>query len=361
MKKINIAIIFGGRSAEHEVSIQSAKNIIKALDKNKYNPVLIGIDKNGHWYSDKGAKILLANAKPLPKFAAFSKDEIVLVPQNKNKMIKLHEPSATKHIDVAFPILHGPFGEDGTIQGLLKLAGVPFVGASVLGSAIGMDKEITKRLLKEAGIPICKFIALTGDDSLKISSIIKILGLPLFVKPANLGSSVGISKVKNKKELLKAIILAFQYDNKILMEESIVGREIECAVLGNEQPIASVPGEIIVKDGFYSYEAKYLDEHGAILKIPAKLPPLVAKKIQKLAIKTFRALACEGMARVDFFLKKNGEILVNEINTIPGFTSISIYPKLFEKSGINYSHLIDKLIKLALERFNKEKRLKISR
>lgn len=361
MKKINIAIIFGGKSAEHEVSIQSAKNIIKALDKNKYNPVLIGIDKNGRWYSKKGADALLINAKILPKFNYLNHCEVFLPPANNGKLVQSCRPSNTQQIDVAFPILHGPFGEDGTIQGLLKLADIPFVGAGVLGSAIGMDKEITKRLLKEAGIVTCKFIALTRTDSLKMSSIIKILGLPLFVKPANLGSSVGISKVKNEKELLKAIKLAFQYDNKILIEECVFGREIECAVLGNERPIASIPGEISVIDEFYSYEAKYLNEHGAILKIPAKLSPTAAKKIQKLAINTFRALGCEGMARVDFFFKKNGEILVNEINTIPGFTSISMYPKLFEKSGLNYSKLIDKLIQLAIERFNKEKRLKTSR
>lgn len=322
-RKIKIAILCGGKSAEHEVSLQSAKHVIEAIDKKKYEIIPVRVDKQGRW-------------RP---------NEAVL-----------------KKVDAVFPVLHGPFGEDGTVQGLLKLANIPFVGAGVLGSAVGMDKDAMKRLLRDAGIPIAEFLAFSRPaiNQINFKKIKNRLGLPFFVKPANLGSSVGISKVCNESEFRRAVKDAFQYDDKILIEERINGREIECSVLGNEKPVASVPGEIIPHYEFYSYEAKYLDENGAALEIPAKLPATTIKKIQNLAVKTFQTLCCEGMGRVDFFLKDNGEIIVNEINTIPGFTKISMYPKLWEASGISYSKLVDKLIQLALERFRREQKLKTS-
>lgn len=344
--KIKVGILFGGKSAEHEVSLQSAKNVVDAIDKKKYEPILIGINKQGKWLL--GDKL---NA---------SSESVALVPQSSGKISNLTNLKSGASIDVVFPILHGPFGEDGTVQGLLKLANVPFVGAGVLGSAVGMDKDVMKRLLHEAKIPIANFLAVKQRELPDFVRVRSALGLPFFVKPANLGSSVGVSKVKDEKEFEKAVKEAFTYDTKILIEEFVAGREIECAVLGNDDPIASVPGEVIPKHEFYSYEAKYIDEQGAAVEIPAKLSEDVIKKIQSLAVKTFQTLSCEGLGRVDFFLKKNGEILVNEINTIPGFTAISMYPKMWEASGISYTELIDRLIQLALERFEKEQKLKTS-
>jgi D-alanine-D-alanine ligase len=264
---------------------------------------------------------------------------------------------------VVFPVLHGPFGEDGTVQGLLKLANIAFVGAGVLGSAIGMDKDVMKRLLRDAGIPVVRFMVANrySSNGIDFDDVRDQLGLPLFVKPANLGSSVGIHKVNDRDEFERAVRDALNYDNKILIEECIKGREIECSVLGNDNPIASVPGEILPRHEFYSYEAKYLDENGAVLEIPAKLPAETSERIRQLATKTFTVLCCEGMARVDFFLRNDEEIIVNEINTIPGFTRISMYPKLWEATGISYSDLIDRLIQLAIERFAGEKRLKTDR
>jgi len=259
-----------------------------------------------------------------------------------------------KNVDVVFPILHGPFGEDGTMQGLLKLANIPFVGAGVLGSAIGMDKDVMKRLLRDAGISVAQFLTLRRQDTPDYNDVTKELGLPLFVKPANMGSSVGVSKVNNEADFIDAVKEAFKYDNKILIEENILGHEIECSVLGNESPIVSVPGEVIPRHEFYSYEAKYVDENGAGLEIPAKLSDEETDKIKSIALKTFKVLECEGFGHVDCFLTKEGKVYVNEINTIPGFTSISMYPKLWEASGISYSELIDKLIQLAIDRFQKE-------
>ena len=358
-KKIKVGIIFGGKSAEHEVSLRSAKNVIEAIDKDKYDPILIGIDKKGKWLLGGDSKFLLnsGNSK-LIKLNSRTSQNIALIPQGGGRIVGLGTHQSDKSIDVAFPILHGPFGEDGTMQGLLKLANIPFVGASVLGSAVGMDKDVMKRLLRDAEIPIGKFLTIKEKNIPTYEEVIQNLGLPFFVKPANMGSSVGVDKVSKKKDFDKAVREAFKYDRKILIEENIAGREIECSVLGNDDPIASVPGEVISDHDFYSYEAKYIDEHGAVLKIPAKLSTGIVKKVQALAIKTFKTLACEGLGRVDFFLKKNGDVLVNEINTIPGFTSISMYPKLWEASGISYTELIDRLIQLALERFEKEQKLK---
>lgn len=361
--KIRVAIIFGGKSAEHEISIISAKNVIDAIDKEKYEPIPIGIDKDGTWYLNEQSKFILESSNP--KLAKINKADVkvALVPtDNSNELVGISDNKHKGKIDVAFPILHGTYGEDGSIQGLLRMANIPYVGADVLGSAVGMDKDVLKRLLRDAGIPTPKF-EVFNKESIKDTSFDKLakkLGKRMFVKPANLGSSVGISEVDDKGEFKKAIENAFNYDKKIIIEEAITGREIECSVLGNEKPMASLPGEIVVSSGFYSYEIKYLDEEAAKLEVPAKLPEETVKKIQEYAVKAFETLCCSGMARVDFFLRDNNEILVNEINTIPGFTKISMYPKLWEASGIPYTELIDRLIQLAIERFNKEQKLKTS-
>ncbi len=314
-KKLKIGVLFGGKSAEHDVSLVSAKNVIKALDKAKYVVTPIKINRDGKF-----------NFEIVKKF------------------------------DVIFPVLHGPFGEDGSMQGLLKLAEVPFVGPGVLGSALGMDKDVMKKILKEAGIPIGKFITVRKGEKIDFKKVKKTLGLPLFIKPANMGSSVGISKVRDEAGFDRALTEAFKYDTKIVVEENISGREIECAVLGNEHPMASVLGEIIPGGEFYSYEAKYVDDTKTVTNV--RLDPKVMKNIQELAIRVFVALNCEGMGRVDFFLKKNGQVLVNEINTIPGFTGISMYPKLWEASGLSQVKLLDRLIDLAIMRFEREKKLK---
>jgi len=359
-KKLKIGVLFGGKSAEHEVSLISAKNVIEAFDKNKYEVVPIGISKEGRWLLSNTSNYLLNSNNPkLIKLNNLSR-EVALYAQGEGALISIGGGlETTGKFDVIFPVLHGPFGEDGSMQGLLKLAGIPFVGPGVLGSAVGMDKDVMKRLFREAGIPIGKFVAIKSNEKFNFTEIKKKLGLPLFIKPANMGSSVGINKVQNENEFKKAIKEAFKFDIKIVVEEFIKGREIECAVLGNEKPMASIPGEIIANQEFYSYDAKYIDE-GSVAEIPAKLDKKTIKKIQELAVKVFQVLGCEGMGRVDFFLKDNGEVIVNEINTIPGFTSISMYPKLWEASGLPLPKLLDKLIELAIERFKKEQKLKTS-
>ncbi|HBV01280.1 MAG TPA: D-alanine--D-alanine ligase [Candidatus Taylorbacteria bacterium] len=359
-RKIRVGIIFGGKSTEHEVSLQSAKNVIAALDKEKYEPVMIGIDKTGRWFRSSRANYLLHSENP--KLIALNKkvaQGMVLIPGEERQLMVLSGGEVNQALDVVFPILHGPLGEDGTMQGLLKLIDIPFVGPGVLGSAIGMDKDVQKRILRDAGIPIAKFLTIREQDkdTVSFTRVKKQLGLPLFIKPANAGSSVGVTKVKKEADFQTAIEDAFRYDSKILIEEGIDGREIECAILGNEDPIASVLGEIKPNHEFYSYEAKYIDENGAVSEIPAKLPKVVIKKVQETAVASFKALECEGMARVDSFLTKDGRVLVNEINTIPGFTKISMYPKLWEASGIAYPKLIDTLITLALARAKREKRI----
>jgi D-alanine-D-alanine ligase len=363
-RKIRVGILFGGRSAEHEVSLQSAKNIIDAIDTNKYEVVLIGIDKKGQWHlHDESRFLLSATQTELPDLAG-SGENLALVPgKQSEQVVALSGQERLGSLDVVFPVLHGPFGEDGTVQGLLKLANIASVGAGVLGSAVGMDKDVMKRLLRDAGIPVARFIVANrySREEIAFDYARGQLGLPLFIKPANLGSSVGIHKVKDRQGFEAALDDAFNYDNKILIEECIDSREIECSVLGNDNPIASVPGEILPRHEFYSYEAKYLDENGAVLEIPAKLPLEISERIRQLAIKTFSVLCCAGMARVDFFLRNGREIIVNELNTIPGFTRISMYPKLWEATGTSYSELIDKLIELAIERFEREKRLKTDR
>jgi D-alanine-D-alanine ligase len=360
--KIRIALLFGGKSAEHEVSLRSAKNIYEAIDKNKYEITLIGVDRDGKWYLND-AQVLLDDSAPALTKLNSSNTKLSLIPGDDSpKIVDLNNKQSLEKIDVVFPVMHGPFGEDGTIQGLLKLAGIPFVGAGVLGSAICMDKDVMKRLLRDAGIPVAKFLSFKNNqkNAWTFDNISKLLDNPFFVKPANLGSSVGIHKINNKSEYDKFVDDAFQFDTKLIFEETIIGREIECSVLGNDNPIASIPGEVIAQHDFYDYEAKYIDDKGALLRIPAKLSQDVINRIQKLAIKTFQTLSCNGMARVDFFLKENGEILVNELNSIPGFTKISMYPKLWEASGISYTELIDRLIKLAIEKFEQESKLKTS-
>jgi len=369
-KKIRVGILFGGKSAEHEVSLQSAKNVYDAIDREKYEPVLIGIDKSGRWLlSDNESRFLLNADNPRLIRLNASSDEVALVPQSRGAIANLSEMKSDNFIDVVFPILHGPFGEDGTVQGLLKLADIPFVGAGVLASAAGMDKDVMKRLFRDAGLPIGKFRSLRFSEKIPpFREICAELGTPVFIKPANMGSSVGVSKVRNETEYHAALESAFEYDTKVLIEEFVPGRELECSVLGSAFDTshkggkieASVPGEVKSHHEFYSYDAKYIDENGAALIIPADIPGETAERIRELAIKVFETICCEGLARVDFFMKDDGAILVNEINTMPGFTRISMYPKLWEASGISYTQLIDRLIQLALVRFEKEKELKTS-
>ena len=362
--KIRVGVLCGGKSAEHEVSLQSAKNIVEAIDKEKYEVVLIGIDKMGQWFLNDASQLFLeAAGSGFPAIARGEKARgVTLVQQDSGvgQLVRASDQQPLGPVDVMFPVLHGPFGEDGTVQGLLKLANIPFVGAGVLGSAVGMDKDVMKRLLRDAGIPGPRFVAVARSGTVDFDKAAAHLGLPFFVKPANLGSSVGVSRVNGRGDFTGAMEDAFRYDSKVLIEEFVEGREIECSVLGNEDPIASVPGEVIPQHEFYSYEAKYLDENGAVLKVPAELSEATVREVQKLAVEAFRVLCCEGMARADFFLREDDEVLVNEINTIPGFTRISMYPKLWEASGISPSELVDRLIELALERFEREQKLKTS-
>ena len=355
--KLRVALLFGGKSAEHEISLISARNIYRAMDRKKYEVIAVAIDKRGRWHVDENARLLRGDA-PAVAFKHASQNIASIQPGGGAPVLRSSGARGSA-VDVVFPVVHGPFGEDGTVQGLLKLAGVPFVGAGVLGSAVGMDKDVMKRLLRDAKIPLAKFLVFQRADrrSIHFGAVSKSLGLPLFVKPANLGSSVGISKVARRSEFAAAVKNAFRYDSKIIIEEGIAGREIECSVLGNERPVASLPGEIVVQHEFYSYDAKYLDQTGARLEIPAKLPKTIVNKIQSTAVQAYRTLCCEGMARVDFFLRPSGQVLVNEINTIPGFTTISMYPKMWEASGLSYSRLIDRLIALALERARRENKL----
>ncbi len=360
MVKLKIGLIFGGKSGEHEVSLISAHSIYNALNKKKYDIKLIGIDKKGNWHlghprnfwmNPGDAKIIKLNLDA-PEITAINKNKRIY-------LINLRNGKNIAEIDIFFPITHGTFGEDGCLQGLLELLGVAYVGPGVLASAAGMDKDLMKRLLQEKGLNTARYLVFKNREKCVLSKIASKLGWPVFVKPANLGSSVGISRARNAQELKKAVKTAFEYDNKIIIEEAIKGREIECSVLGNDSPIASLPGEIKLKPGhFYSYHAKYIDEFIATPTPRADLLKSQIKKIQETAIKVFKALNCEGMGRVDFFLTPKGKLYVNEINTLPGFTSISMYPKMFERSGIPYPELLDKLIQLGLERQKRNSKLK---
>jgi len=360
MQKRNFLIICGGQSAEHEVSLQSTKNVISAVNTDKYNIVLVGIDKGGKWNRYKPDTFLSNPDNPKEIALNNPGEQVALISENKQGYLVTANKKGEKiKIDIAFPVLHGSYGEDGAIQGLMKMSNISFIGCDILGSAVCMDKEITKQLLQASGIPVARALVyrLKEKEIIDFDTVSKKIGLPLFVKPANLGSSVGITKVKNREEFYKAIEEAFSYDIKIMIEEFVKGREIECAVLGNENPKASVPGEIIPKKDFYSYSAKYVDKEGADLKAPAELDESIVKNVQKLAVKSFKALCCKGMARVDFFLTDKGQLLVNELNTIPGFTQISMYPRLWELSGIFYPELIEQLIELAIEKFNNENKI----
>jgi D-alanine-D-alanine ligase len=362
-KKIRLGILFGGRSGEHDISLLSAASVIKALDPEKYEVLPIGITREGRWRIGSGALQLLPEVLESGELVAPSVDPTgpKLLPMRAS----VPDRSLTPEVDVIFPVLHGTFGEDGTVQGLLELADLPYVGAGVLGSAVGMDKDVMKRLFREAGLPIVPWqLVLRSEWETNPTAVRRRieakLRYPLFVKPANLGSSVGISKVHHCVELPDAMNLAAKYDRKILVEKGIDAREIECSVLGNDRPEASIPGEVVPVNEFYDYEAKYLKE-GSELRIPAPLTPPQTKRVRDLAIRAFQAVEGAGMARVDFLVeRKRGTVYVNEVNTIPGFTSISMYPKLWEASGVPYSELLDRLVALAIERHREKTRTRFT-
>lgn len=361
-KKLRVALIFGGKSSEHEVSVASATSIYNALDKSRYEVTLIGIDRSGRWVLTAVQDLLAAKKNPMMFDLDHQSETVSLVPYESNSpLISMKQSSLTPipegGFDVLFSIVHGTQGEDGCLQGLCELSQMAYVGSGVLGSAIGMDKDVARRLLMAAGIPVVPTLVVKNSEFKRNFSAIaekvkKEFSLPVFVKPANAGSSVGVAKVKEWDQLEQAMREAFAFDTKILIEKAVAARELEVAILGNESPRASIVGEIVPTHEFYSYEAKYLDENGAHLKIPAdNLSQELTQQIQKLAIEAFQVLECAGLARVDFFLdRKTNELFLNEINTLPGFTKISMYPKLWEASGVGYSQLLDELIRLALER-----------
>jgi D-alanine-D-alanine ligase len=336
-RRIRVAVLLGGRSSEHDISLASARSVLEALDPERYETVTVEIGRDGRWELGTGDSGARSAAETLP------------VPTAK-------VPATLGEVDVVFPVLHGPFGEDGTVQGLLELAGVPYVGAGVLGSALAMDKDVFKAVMRDRGIPVTRNITLRQGQGPENP-----FGFPVFVKPARLGSSVGISKAHDDEELAAAVALAFEHDEKVLVEEFVNGVEVECGVLGNERPEASLPGEI-VSHGFsgadwYDYSAKY-DEGGMDLVVPPRLEQETIERVQELAVRAFVAGECEGMARVDFFVTPDGKVLVNELNTIPGFTATSVYAALFEASGVPYPELVDRLVQLALERQERRSRLR---
>ncbi len=385
MVKTKVGVLFGGRSGEHEVSLLSAASVLKAIDKNKYDVVPIGITKQGRWLTSHHAERLLRGAGvhdeqahlragdpgATAAAAVLSRGDSVIVPpvpetQGLVPFESARTGDSAIHVDVIFPVLHGTFGEDGTIQGLFELADIPYVGSGVLGSAAGMDKDVMKKLFAAAGLPIVKHVtilrSLWEKDRKRVTKEVEQkLKYPVFVKPANLGSSVGISKVRERKELGPAMEEAARYDRKIVIEEGVGGhkrkaRELECSVLGNNEPEASIVGEIVPAAEFYDYNAKYIDE-GSQLLIPAKISKRLMKQIQEMAVKAFQSVDCSGLARVDFLMDpKTEKIYLNEVNTMPGFTSISMYPKLWAASGLDYPALIDKLIQLAFDRYQEKKK-----
>jgi D-alanine-D-alanine ligase len=350
----SILVLCGGKSPEHEISIRSAKNILGAIDRKKYEITLVGIDRAGSWRlideNELGSSVEIGMGK-----------ELSFVPgRTKGQIIKTANQEAISQPDAVFLILHGPHGEDGTVQGLLRVLDLPFVGPDVLASAVAMDKEFAKRLMKEAGINVASGIVceINQQDDIEFEDVEEVLGMPVFVKPANMGSSVGVHKVTSAIELQAAVADAFLFDRKIIIEEMIYGRELECAVLGNENPKVSRVGEVVT-DAEYSYEAKYISETAAKIQIPAEVSTEELKELRATAKLAYRALGCEGMSRVDMFLTPNGEIYVNEINTIPGFTSISMYPKLWEVEGLSYPELIEELINYSIERHEAQMKLKL--
>ena len=351
-----IAVLFGGRSAEHDVSLLSASNVVKAIDASKYEIVPIGINRAGKWFL-----LALDSDGRLPKSIPDRGVEVSLVPGGKGRLVAISEDGAASEIppvDILFPVLHGLFGEDGSVQGLAEVAGLPFVGCGVLGSAVAMDKDIAKRLLREAGLPVARSMTVRADENPTFETASKALGSPVFVKPARQGSSVGVSKAGDADAFRTALADALLHDSKVLVEEFVEGREIEFGVLENPDGglFVSVPGEIspAASHGFYTYEAKYIDAHGAALRVPADVSVATMRQLQDMALRAFKALGCEGMARVDFFLRADGSALLNEVNTIPGFTNISMYPKVLGASGVPYHKLVDRLIDHALERARRQ-------
>ncbi|HEU5239170.1 MAG TPA: D-alanine--D-alanine ligase family protein [Pyrinomonadaceae bacterium] len=368
-KKLRIGVIFGGRSGEHEVSIRSARSVIEAIDKSKYEVVPIAITKEGNWLGPAAAtkffptetQRLLADQRQ----SSADTNVTILGDPSRSGLVKLDAGAgAPERLDVVFPVLHGTFGEDGTLQGLLEMAAIPFVGCGTLASACGMDKITMKALFKDAGLPICRHNWLLrsdwdNDKNTVIRKIVREIGFPCFVKPANLGSSVGVSKATDKKSLTKAIELAARYDRKIMVEEEIVGREIECAVIGNDEPRASLPGEYVIHEEsarFLDYTEKYSSTGHVEFIVPAKIPKSAVRKIQKMAVTAYKAIDASGLSRVDFFLKPEGEVLVNEINTLPGLTDVSGFPKMWEATGVPFPRVIDQLLEMALERHRERAR-----
>lgn len=357
-KKLRVAVLFGGKSGEHEVSLTSAASVIKAIDREKFDILPIGITREGEFQIGKSALPMLEGSLEQEEVGRLQQSLPVVVSEEEQLTA-----FSKSEFDVVFPVLHGTYGEDGTIQGFLEIANIPYVGAGVLASSVGMDKAISKKVFAEAGLPQAKYVSFL-TSSLKrerdtiLAQIETELGFPCFVKPANLGSSVGISKAKDRQELIQAIELAAAYDRKIVVEEFVPAHEVEVAVLGNDQPEASVPGEIISSNDFYDYKAKYIDGK-SIMRIPAELPAETAEKLRQFAIRAFKAIDCSGLARVDFFIRKDtGAILLNEINTMPGFTPYSMFAKLWEHSGLSYTDLVSKLIELALERYEEKAKLR---
>lgn len=361
VEKIRVGLVFGGKSAEHEVSLQSARNIVDALDPARFEVTLIGIDKQGQWHLCEAGRFLLDADDPARIALRPTGREVAIVPGRDSGQFRPLQPAAALgRIDVVFPIVHGSLGEDGSLQGLLRMANVPFVGSGVLGSAVAMDKDVAKRLLRDAGLDVAPWITLRRRDPVDFHAARAQLGVPLFVKPANQGSSVGVSKVVDAEGYAQAVAQAFAYDHKVLVESAIDGREIECAVLGNDDPQASVCGEIVVHDAFYSYETKYISERGADVVAPADLDPATDARIRAIALRAYEALECAGLARVDVFLTAEGRVLINEVNTLPGFTRISMYPKLWQASGLSYRALVTRLVELALERHRGDAALRSS-
>jgi D-alanine-D-alanine ligase len=368
-KKLRIGVIFGGRSGEHEISFRSAHSVINAIDKSKYEVVPIAITKEGNWLAPAAAARLLSKKTqqllPPNTFGDDSEDVTIVGDPSRAGLVRLDsDGQSTERLDVIFPVLHGTYGEDGTLQGLLEMAAIPFVGCGTLASACGMDKSIMKALFKNAGLPICRYSLVLrseweSDREQIMRRVNRQLGFPCFVKPANLGSSVGISKATDKTSFAKAVELAARYDRKIIVEELVEGRELECAVIGNDEPQASLPGEYVVHAEaarFLDYTEKYSSTGNVEFVVPAKIPKTVTKKIQAMAVKAFQAIDASGLSRVDFFLTKDGELLVNEINTLPGLTDVSGFPKMWEASGIPFPQVIDQLIELAIERHRERAR-----
>jgi D-alanine-D-alanine ligase len=374
-RKLRVGIVFGGRSGEHEVSIRSAVSIIEALDRKKYEPFPIGITKEGKWLSPAQATALLPESarKLMPSSASQAVGDLAILGDPSREGLVSFDAEgrvAPEKLDVVFPALHGPFGEDGTLQGLLEMADIPYVGCGVLASSTGMDKVAMKALFNEAGLPICKHIWFLRSHWQRsgaeiVRKVRRELGFPCFVKPANLGSSVGVSKATDVKSLTKAIELAAEYDRKIIVEEEIVGREIECAILGNENPQASLPGEYVIHDEkarFLDYTEKYSSTGNVEFVVPAPISKAVTAQIQRLAVRAFQAVDGSGLARVDFFLRQDDRaLLINELNTLPGLTDVSGYPKMWKASGMAFSELLERLIQLAFERHQEKSLNKISR